>query len=70
MEKTFTDSKTISGLRYSETTKILIITFTTGKEYAYANVPLSVVEEALKAESIGSYVAKNIRNSYEYKLLN
>ena len=70
LEKTFTDSRTVSELRYNPDTKVLSITFVTGKTYDYSDVPERVVDQAMSAESIGSFVNNNIKGEYKYKLVN
>lgn len=69
-EKTFTDSKTISIIKYDTKTKVLTITYVTNKTYDYANVSSSMWEYMLKAESIGKFVNENIKGHYQYKLVN
>ncbi|HTJ52591.1 MAG TPA: KTSC domain-containing protein [Cyclobacteriaceae bacterium] len=70
LEKTFTDSKTVSGIRYNPETKVLSITYVTGKTYDYADVPERVVDHAMNAESIGKFVNTYIKEEYKYKLVN
>lgn len=67
MEKTFTDSRSVKRINYSEETKILEVEFTTGTVYHYFDVPKDVMMEALKAESIGSFMNAHIKGTYEYK---
>lgn len=70
MEQTITNSKSVSKLEYSEDTKTLIITYTTGKRYEYEGVPESVVTDMTKAESVGQYINQHIKGKYNYKLIN
>lgn len=70
LEKTFTDSKTVSGIRYNPKDQIMTVTYVTGKSYNYFNVPESIFELALQAESIGTFLNHNIKGVYEYELIN
>lgn len=69
-EKTFTDSKTISTIKYEQKTKVLTITYTTQKTYDYAKVPEQIWSGCLVAESIGKFVNEHIKGQYQYKLVN
>lgn len=67
--KEFTNSSTVKRIDYSEENKELIVEFITGKRYSYANVPISVWEMALQAESIGRFLSVSIKGIYSYKAL-
>lgn len=68
--KAFTESKTISFAKYDNKTKVLTITYVTNKTYDYDNVPASIWDALLKAESVGSFVNEKIKGHYQYKLIN
>lgn len=48
----------------------MTIKYVTGATYDYDGVPLSVWNEALDAESIGSFVNNNIKGIFDYKKVN
>lgn len=65
----FTNSSTISEAEYFPESKILRITYTTGKKYDYAGVPETLWTAMQSATSVGSFVANNIKGNYQYKLV-
>ena len=56
-------------LEYPDNVQVgdLVITFKNGAKYRYKNVPLEKVNEMQKAASAGSYLLKNISNTYKYE---
>ena len=72
-EKTITtleevESTMIKEAGYDEATQVLTVKFVNGDEiYEYKNVPKSVYDELMAAESKGSYFAKNIKGKYEFE---
>lgn len=68
--KEFPSSKTIREATYFPESKILRITYNTGKMCEYASVPESVWGAMKNAESAGSFVAQKIKGQYQYKLIN
>ena len=54
-------SSNIAKVGYSDT---LYLLFNSGVAYKYENVPRAQYFALLKADSVGSYFHKNIRNSY------
>ncbi len=65
--ESFPASTTVRQLRYDDETQILAITYNTGATYNYSGVPFSVYSNALKADSIGTYVAKEVKGKFEFK---
>jgi hypothetical protein len=59
-------SSSIARIGYARNTKELYIQFQSGKTYQYQNIPRSIVCKLKKADSIGSFFARNIRNKYTY----
>lgn len=49
--------------------KNLTVTFQTGDTYTYRGVPPNIVEDLFKADSVGSFFYKNIRNTFPYEKL-
>lgn len=54
-------SSNIAKAGYSDT---LYLLFNSGVAYRYENVPKAQYRALIKADSVGSYFHKNIRNSY------
>lgn len=44
--------------------QVLVVTFTTGRRYAYVGVPQDVYDAFLAAESKGAFFNEHIRDSY------
>jgi len=64
------ESSNIASIGYNSQTNSLFITFVSGKEYEYYDVPFEVYEGLRDADSVGSYFWKNVRNaSYGYSAL-
>lgn len=54
------ESSSITAYGYDGTVGTLRITFKGGKTYDYKDVPQAVVDELAKAESVGSFINKNV----------
>jgi len=65
------DKETSSLIKYiSWKQGILYITFRTNdKMYAYKKVPKEIVISLVSAESVGKYFNKNIKNNFEYEIV-
>lgn len=59
------ESKNVSCIRYRAKQKELVVEFHQGV-YAYKDVPESKWDEALMAESVGSFVNKELKGKYEF----
>jgi hypothetical protein len=66
MEMQFVDSSNIERIGYDHNSNTLRIEFKSSRTYDYSNVPENVFNELKSASSVGSYHAKNIKNSYPY----
>lgn len=66
MEMQFVDSSNIERIGYDSNSSTLRIEFKSNRTYDYSNVPENVFNELRSASSVGSYHAKNIKNSYSY----
>jgi HTH-type transcriptional regulator / antitoxin HigA len=60
-------SSAIRDIRYVAQQKRLFVTFTTGREYVYEQVPKSVFRQLENAASKGSYFNRNIRDRYPFR---
>lgn len=59
-------SATMTRLEYDEKTQELDITFASGKNYRYFEVPVEIYRALREADSLGQYFNQHIRNNYEY----
>ena len=67
------NSSLVTGIEWAKSTKgkstdpkgSLTLTFIKGERYEYVNVPSTVVQEMLLAESIGKYFHTNIKDQYD-----
>ena len=55
------NSSAIKSIAYEKNEQILTVEFTSGGNYDYPNVPLSIVQGMLEADSIGRYFNQNIK---------
>jgi hypothetical protein len=60
------ESSNVNGFGYEESTQILTVTFKSGGEYQYYDVPQSVFEQMQAATSKGQFLAQNIKGHYRY----
>ena len=59
-------SSAIRSVDYDAESETLFVRFTSGKRYAYLDVPAAVYEAFLAAESKGGFFADEIRGAYEF----
>lgn len=59
------ESSNVKCVGYDEENKNIHIELTSGERYMYKNVPKKVFEDLLKASSIGSYINRYLKDSYE-----
>jgi predicted RNase H-like HicB family nuclease len=64
MRRTDSPSSVISEIGYAREDGELIVTFTSGRSYVYANVPPNVFDKLMNAQSKGSYFQAAIRDRY------
>jgi hypothetical protein len=60
-----TESEAISAVGYDESTRILRVTFRTGRSYEYLDVPPDEYGRFMSAESRGGYMNQVIKREYE-----
>ncbi len=58
------NSTMLSDAEYNESEKTLTIKFAKGGEYIFKDVPKSIYDELIAAESAGKYFLSNIKNKY------
>jgi hypothetical protein len=61
------DSSAILRIRYQQEGETLLVTFITGKTYAYDGVPASIYDAFLAAASHGTFFNAHIRDRYPYR---
>lgn len=62
-------STAITDHSYDEDALELIVTFVTGRRYAYESVPLDVAAGLDSAASKGGYFNRHIRDQFEFRQL-
>jgi len=60
-------SSALKSVGYNPDEKLLETELITNRIYEYKEVPESVFTELMKAESLGKYYNKYIRDEYEYE---
>jgi lysyl-tRNA synthetase class 2 len=60
------DSSAILRIRYQPQGETLLVTFITGKTYAYDGVPAPIYDAFLAADSYGQFFNAHIRDRYSY----
>jgi hypothetical protein len=63
MEKV--NSSNIEEIGYDESISALVVTFKNTSSYRYIGVPKDVYESLMKAESIGTFFSKFVRNQFQ-----
>lgn len=67
MKRESVESSNLASVGYDANNNVLEVEFKHGGVYQYTDVPQSVYEELMNAESHGKYFAANIRNDYEFQ---
>ena len=58
------ESSNIDAVKHDANEQALYVVFVSSAHYRYGNVPRSVYDALLNAESVGKYFYANIRNAY------
>lgn len=66
MNRTPVDSSVLVSVGYDHDSLVLETELTSGKIYQYFDLPESVFVEFMRADSLGTYYNKNIRNNYRW----
>ena len=69
MEKVPVQSKGIDWVAYDEETQTLVVSFGPHRTYRYFEVPPSVYEWLLRAQSKGKFINRLVRDRYQYERL-
>lgn len=67
MEKTITNSSQVTHVSWHDSK--LIVTFMGNKKYEYLDVPQSVYDSAIAAESIGKFLNSEVKPKYKFNKL-
>ena len=59
-------SSNLKGVGYDADLQKLLVEFKYGGVYVYNDVPQGIYDNLVESESIGSYLAKNIKNVFEF----
>jgi hypothetical protein len=65
MLETAVTSEIIAHLKWDSST--LFITFNKGKVFKYADVPLTVYNEMVESQSVGSFFHKEVKGKYAFE---
>lgn len=66
MEMINVDSSNVAAVGYDENSSTLQIEFNNGSMYQYFDVPENLFEGLRDADSVGGYLAANIKGAYRY----
>jgi hypothetical protein len=67
LEKVPVQSKGIDWVAYDQETQTLFVSFGPARTYRYFEVPPSVYEWLLRAQSKGKFINRLVRDSYAYE---
>ncbi|SDJ99709.1 KTSC domain-containing protein [Ferrimonas sediminum] len=60
-------SSNVASIGFDEESCTLEVEFNNGSVYQYFDVPSYLHSELMSADSVGSYLARNIKGSYGYQ---
>ena len=60
------DSSNVQAVGYDAASSKLYVAFKHGGTYSYAGVPPEVHKALVTSESVGGYLAKNVKGTYAY----
>lgn len=66
MERVPVQSSNVAEVGYDPATMTMEVAFTNGSVYQYFDVPETLFQELLSAESIGKFMHEQIINMYRY----
>ncbi|MDP2711979.1 MAG: KTSC domain-containing protein [Solirubrobacteraceae bacterium] len=66
MKRIAVSSSTLARAGYDDAGRILELEFTSGALYRYFDVPREVYDALLRADSLGRYFNREIRDRYRY----
>lgn len=66
IEMIVVSSSNVKAVGYDKATQTLFVSFLNGSLYNYKGVEYSKFEGLVNADSVGSYLHRNIKNLYQY----
>lgn len=69
MQRTLVMSTHVASVGYDNSAQTLEVEFLSGGIYQYFDVPPAVFDDLMAAESVGTYLTANVKNSYRYARL-
>ncbi len=63
-------SSNVASIGHNGLTNELRVRFKSGQMYSYSGVPVHVFLDLLNADSVGGYLAKEIKGNYPYRMIN
>lgn len=64
MDRTPVSSSNVASVGYDPDTLTLEVEYLSGATYQYTGVPQNVYDELMSSSSVGSYLARNVKNLY------
>jgi hypothetical protein len=58
------ESRVVEAIGYDEEQRVLQVIFAGGRAYNYLDVPYSVFDDLMQAESVGNFIMKYIVDKY------
>ena len=62
-------SSMVQSIAYDSDSSTMIVTFNSGKSYAYAGVTEDVAADTANAASVGEFINSEIKGRYQYRRL-
>lgn len=66
MERSPVSSSNVESVGYEEDSETLEVEFKNGALYQYFDVPQRIFDGLISADSVGGYLAQNIKGVYRY----
>ncbi|WAH58490.1 KTSC domain-containing protein [Pseudomonas silvicola] len=66
MERSPVSSSNVESVGYEGDSETLEVEFKNGALYQYFDVPQSIFEGLISADSVGGYLAENVKGVYRY----
>lgn len=65
MDRVSVSSSNVASVGYDASSEILEVEFLSGSTYHYYSVPAHIYNELLSASSVGSYLHRHVKNSFD-----
>jgi len=67
VERIAVSSREIAVIGYDEKGQELEVTFRRGGVYLYRGVPTDIYQALMRADSLGTYFSRNIKDAFEFE---